>query len=184
MEQRWAELASERKMFWEIIGKTYAEYHKHRPHTQERLIELIDSASLPPGVPLKEGQLIIEWPSLHAPSLPADKRYLWEFVTAIYPQAPPQERAQKSLVPADEYKDFDQARRSHSYFWDFWAEEAISKRLLPLKSIFDAFEAQYRLSILLSWLDIALAQVTQDRDQGRKWLYAMGQAWTKHTRKK
>lgn len=167
MKSEYDELFTARETYWTELRRAYGIF-RSTPSDPENLENLIRSAGAPPGLGKVD---LISWPQDYGTRLGPDQRTIWSFAQAVYP--PRDNRAGKvtdySLVASagGDPKEFHESRAKLAKFWDKWSQ------VLSTASVARTYTAAYDQRIMLSWLELALAQWTRDPGKGKVGLFRL-----------
>ena len=172
MDRKHGELAGCREIFWTALREAYDQFRLADIQAPEQLVGLIFSAGLPTDlVPRKEKDLRL-WPVEHARGLDPDQRLLWQFVTQIYP--PRGTRTGKvtefSIISQSDAEQFHNARGELARFWNGWVPS------MPMRYLRKQYAGHHDQMIILSWLEIALTQWTDQAGEGKTHLFRLAKA--------
>lgn len=169
LKDAYDDLFEHREIFWTELRSAYECFRLNESTAPTDLEALLRSAGSPPGL----GNLdLVSWPAAHASRLGPDKRTIWSFAQAIYPargnlSGRVTDHSLIATYSAGRVEDFHKARASHAKFWNKWAQ------LLPKRYISRSYVSAHDQWIVLSWLEVALAQWTRDPGPGKVWLFRL-----------
>lgn len=164
------DLGLEITRFWVLLRDAYAKWHESDlGETPDTLMDCVDAAPFPAGLPLRRGQILEEW--VDADGLP--NRALQDFLSAIYSSqlrstAPTNEIAFDPIVIDGERRDeFHRVRMKLSKFWDRWGGEVFDTKLLSVGKIDECLQENSPLLKMLTYLECLLASAMPGAGKGR-----------------
>lgn len=178
LQKEWGELLSDRQTFWEILRQYYELNFKEKQNYPDTIMDLGDLADPPPGLPPEQEEPICEYPNRH--ELAGTNGLLYDFCSKVYPKhsgAPTLKGC--TDIPETSFDAFHQARGKLAKFWQRWGEKVYVEGLISLDAIarVRTFDAHHRLLKILSYLEICLAQWTEDKTSGKVWLFRLTRDW-------
>lgn len=171
MAQKYSELAGDRETFWTALRDAYSRYRQSCPHAPEQLESLIRAAGVPHDLAPRKGRDLRQWPAENAGKLGPDQRIIWEFVSIVYPARQGRQGyvSDYSFITLANAKAFHQARGNLARFWNAWVPS------LSMKYLFKHYTSACDQLAMLSWLEIALIQWTEDQGEGKVALFMLAQ---------
>lgn len=150
--------------FWELLLRAWNQHRADTPALPENLSTLVTKAGAPP-----RATEIRDWVRKTEATLSADQRALWKFARRFYPGGGPSAWA-NDVLPSDiDAKRFHEARGRLAWFWN-------TESMGVPDWHFDQHHAEdAALVILLTWLEIALAQVTRAAGPGKVRLWRIAE---------
>ncbi|MGE0646266.1 MAG: toll/interleukin-1 receptor domain-containing protein [Nitrospira sp.] len=179
MREEFDGLTEPRRVFWETLESFYACNFSAKAGYPSTLAALVDLVGPPRGVPLAQGEKLLDYPTKHRRLMTGSDPLLYDFCTLIYPPSQPG----KDLVACtglgkDAFERFHTESRGRlAKFWNRWGQTAYEGHILGVDTIFRSFDAHVRLLKILSYLEIALVQWTQDTTLGKEWLFRLTRDW-------
>lgn len=169
MDQRYADLAASRDTFWTTLREAYAQFRDSHPQAPENLENLIIAAGLPPDVVPRNGRDLRLWPTEHVHELGPDQRLLWGFSSQVYPSRENRQGrvTDFSLIARPQAEAFHSARGGLARFWHTWVPS------MKMKYLCERHTSAKDQLILLTWLEIALTQWTNDGGEGKVPLFRL-----------
>jgi hypothetical protein len=170
-DEKYTELAKSRETFWTLLRHAYSKFSEDHPNAPQPLEALIRAAGVPPDLFPRDGRDLRLWSAENASTLGPDQRLLWAFASLIY--VPRENRSGKvtdySIIPTPEAESFHNARGDLARFWNTWVLS------LTMEYLCERYRAATDQLIMLSWLEIALVQWTQDQGEGKTALFRLVQ---------
>lgn len=169
MNQKYNELAVSREIFWTALREAYARFRQEQTQTPDSVEALIQAAGNPIDQLSRNGRDLRLWPAENTSKLGPDQRLLWNFVSLIYParQGRQGKVSEFSFIAEESSEAFHKARGDLARFWNAWVPS------LKMKYFCQRYKAAREQLILLSWLEIALLQWTQDPGEGKTALFKL-----------
>lgn len=154
---------------WSALHEAYNRWKEPYTSAPSELDALVRTVSLPPDVLSRKGRPLVQWPIENETSLSPDQRLLWNFAKAVYP---PRQQRQGNVMDysiiCDSFRDdFHKSRNHLARFWD------VSGRTVSIRVLAKRYQSAKLDFLILSWLDIALKQWTQDQGEGNQVLYRL-----------
>ena len=161
MDQKYNELAVSREVFWTALREAYARFRQEQTQTPDS-VEAI-------GLLFRKGRDLRLWPAENISKLGPDQRLIWNFVSKIYPVRQDRQGriSEFSFIAEESSEAFHKARGDLARFWNAWIPS------LKMKYLCQRYKAAREQLILLSWLEIALLQWTQDPGEGKIALFKL-----------
>jgi hypothetical protein len=174
-------LAPARQIFWETLDGCYNVFVGHDPLYPKRLIDLVDMANPPIGLPLSATEHLREYPVKYAGELTQTDRLLYDFCRRIYPSRQSGRLLEEvSIIPRLKFDSFHlQSRGLLARFWNHWAEQLYVHKTIGLDTIMSMYPNHCRLAKILSYLEIALTLWTEDMGVGKQWLFRLARDWSR-----
>ncbi len=159
-----------RRRMWSAIREAYGQFLVDHSSAPPNLDTLIDSAAMPPN--LVGATDLPSWPTSNVGFLNANQRLLWDFCTSVYPPRSGHigDVMTHSSIAAGNRESFHESRNQLSRFWE------IAARRVPPARLAQDHTSAHRDFLLLSWLELALSQWTQDQGPGNQQLFAIAAA--------
>lgn len=178
LQKEWGELFSDIQTFWETLRQYYELNFKGKQNYPDTIMNLGDLADPPPGLPPEQEEPICEYPNRH--ELAGKNGLLYDFCSKVYPKrsgAPTLKGC--TDIPERSFDAFHQARGKLAKFWQRWGEKVYVEDIISLDAIarVRTFDAHHRLLKILSYLEICLAQWTEDKTSGKVWLFSLTRDW-------
>jgi len=178
LQKEWGELFSDRQTFWETLRQYYELNFTEKPNYPDTLMDLVDLADPPPGLPPERKEPICEYPHRH--ELAGQNGLLYDFCSKVYPKhsgAPTLKGC--TAIPEQSFDALHQARGKLAKFWQRWGEKVYVEGIMSLNAIarVRTFDTHHRLLKILSYLEICLAQWTEDKTSGKVWLFHLTRDW-------
>ena len=130
------------------------------------LEDLIGAVGKPPDLYPRKGRDLRLWLIENVPTLNADQRIMWEFVSQIYPPYQKQGKvSDHSSIQKERAEAFHKARGALAHFWQDWIPA------VGLCVVTKNYTSEKNQVVLLSWLEIALLQWTQVGGEGKNSLF-------------
>lgn len=165
--------SNERTIFWERIREAYAKFTIDKTGSPEEIMSIIKNVSFPQDLPLDADTELYEWITIAAQTFDAETKYLWEFMTALYPLGFDENGKKKITNFIDDFAHFDAKRNELAKFWSNTGKDVYHFNTLRksyIKSHVDANKAEIKL---LSFIDIAVALRNQTEGQGKNWMFEL-----------
>lgn len=181
MRDEYDGLGPARQVFWETLEGCYNVVTIGDSRYPNTLNALVDSAQPLMGLPLPKDEHLREYPLKYADRLTGSERLLYDFSGKVYPAKREGKVLEElSLIDRGKFSEFhNPARGALARFWNRWFELAYVGREIGVDTIVEMFGGQYRLVKLLTYLETALVQWTQDAGMPKRWLFRAARDWAR-----
>jgi hypothetical protein len=171
MAQDYSKLNAQREVFWTALREAYNRFRMARPHAPETLDVLVAAAGVPGDHFPRHGRPLLSWPVESASRLGAEQRMLCEFASLIYPLRLDRQGnvTDRRLINQSQAISLHQARGAHAHFWYAFVPS------MPMRYLCKQFACARSQIVVLCWLEIALVQWTQNKDEGKTPLSRLAQ---------
>jgi len=171
-------LAQSRMVFWNALRVAYDRYARDNSEKRwQSLQELVENAPPPPGLPLTPSEHLLDYPTQYGRSLKGAAATLHRFSKAVYPAfAPGRLLSDFSIVAANQFDAFHQARMDHAKVWNRIGK-LVYDNVIEFGQVLTTVPTGSPLVNLISYLEIALTQWTRNRGPGKQYLFHLNSNW-------
>lgn len=175
MNQKYSDLALSREIFWTSLREAYSRFRQEHTQAPDEVKSLIKAAGVPPDLLSRKGRDLRLWSAENVNKLGPDQRLLWKFASLIYPsrQGKQGKVSDYSYISKEYSKSFHKARGDLARFWNAWVPS------MKMKYLCQRYKSADNQLVMLSWLEIALLQWTEDHGQGKVELFKLAEALQK-----
>ena len=161
---------------------------RHSKETAEKgwpsLQQLADRAApAPPGLPLPQGEHMVDYPTRFGRALEGGAATLYRFSRAVYPAfAAGGLLGDSSIVAPNHFRHFHFARMDHAKVWNRIGK-LVYDHNIEFAKILEACPTAGPAVNLICYLEIALAQWCRDRGPGKVHLFHLNREWKAHLKR-
>lgn len=170
-----AKLGRQYADFYRVSHTQYREFAKNKSNCPLTVDDLIRAAGAPPNVANGNVELF-HWPRAMQTQLTEDQRHIWQFVSGIYPARQADMVGEvwfySSIHPRPTAEVFHWSRRDLAKHWDKWFP------VIGWDFVSERFMTRREIVLLLSWLELALAQWTRMPGMHKQGLHTLAQAFS------
>lgn len=169
-------IAPQRKGFYNVLDEAYRVWSRGS-NAPADFYDLLRDTEFPPRIPVGNGDNLLD--AAIEESLSESGKHLLSFVESIYPSS---RHEMTKLISADQYEEFDNARRVLSKFWNDTGQSFFDFKELTDQDIRTAFPAHAREVRLLTYLEYALHNRLRAEGGGKHWMFRLYKWAKEHDR--